>query len=428
MIWLVDLMRLEVLGLVALVLYAALLCCVAFWAFWRQSELSRRSKAHQLFLLRDALSRRPGASDFYAGQVACAFNETTICEEKFKKVLTVRPKSAVARRIHQILAAAALREGRYVRALHEIDALLAIDPKNTDANAARPLIEVLSHFPDQGVQAGAVGKVMVQMDDGRVPLLINGKPASYLFDSGANLSVLSESEALRLGMEIQEFRSDDASRDINGNRVLFRISVAKTLALGGIQLSNVAFLVADHEQQPFADMHAGQRGLLGLPVLQAFGSVTWTRDGVFEADWSPVSANLSEANICFDDLDLITQARFEQHVLSFVLDTGAENSDLWPKFARVARHLIRKSGSPGFRTVTGMGGAEKFEITSVPKVVLQLGGESVALQPAHILKAPQKSDREWFYGLLGIDVLRQAYRVTIDFRTMTLQLDGAERP
>lgn len=428
MIWLIDLMRLEVLELVVLVLCAALLCCVAFWFFWRRSELSRRSKAHQLFLLRDALRGRSGAFDFYVGQVACAFNKTAACEEKFKKILIVKPKSAVARRIHHILAAAALREGRYGRVLHEVDALLAIDPKSIDANAARPLIEVLSHFPDQAVQAGAVGRALVQMDDGRVPLLINGKPASYLFDSGANLSVLSESEALRLGMEIQQFRSDEASRDINGNRVPFRITVAKTLALGDIQLSNVAFLVADDEQQPFADMRAGQRGLLGLPVLQAFGSVTWTRDGVFQADRSPVSANLFEANICFDNLDLITQARFEHHVLSFVLDTGAEKSDLWPKFAKVARPLIRQSGNHGHHTITGMGGAEKFEITSIPKVVLQLGGESVALQPAHILKARQKSNRKWFYGLLGIDVLRQAQRVTIDFRTMTLQLDGAEQP
>lgn len=403
---------------------AGLILCRAALAFWHHSEPSRRSNAHEFFLLRNVVLQHSGASDFYAAQVACAFNQISTCEEKFKKILAVKPKSSVAKQIHQTLAAVALREGRYEQALHETDALLAIDPKNTDAIDSRPLLEVLSHFPNQSVQTGADTKAMVRMEDDKVPLAINGKSAAYLFDTGANLSVLSESEAVRLGMEIQQFRSD--AKDINGNKVSFRIAVAKSLALGGIQLCNVAFLVADNDQQPFPDMQPGQRGLLGLPVLQALGSVTWTRDGVFEADRSPAVANASEANICFDGLDIIVQAQFEQHTLPFVLDTGAETSDLWPKFAKVAPSLIRKS-SREFHTVTGMGGAKKFEIISIPKVVLQLGGKAVTLQPAHVLMTQERSTGKWFYGNLGIDVLQQAQRVTMDFRKMTLQLDGHQQ-
>lgn len=421
------LMTLKVPGLVLLVVCAGLvLCRAALWAFWRDTELSRRSNAHQFFLLRDAVIRRSGASDFYTGQVACAFNQIATCEEKFKKILAIKPKSTVAKRIHQMFAAVALREGRYEQTLHETDALLAIDPKDTDARDAWPLLEVLRHFPDQAVRAGSDSKATVLLEDGKVPVVINGRPAAYLFDSGANLSVLTESEAVRLGMEIQQFRSDDA-KDINGNKVSFRIAVAKSLALGGIELSNVAFLVADNDQQPFLEMQPGQRGFLGLPVLQALGSVTWTRDGVFAADRSPAVANVSEANICFDDLDLIVQAQFEQHTLPFVLDTGAETSDLWPKFAKTARDLIRKSSNREFHTVTGMGGAQKFEITSIPKVVLQLGGKSVTLQPARILKTQERPVGKWFYGNLGIDVLQQAQRVTIDFRKMTLQLNSDQQ-
>lgn len=420
-------MTLKVLGLALLgVCAVSVLCRAALWAFGRDTELSRRSNAHQFFLLRDAVIGRSESPDFYAGQVACAFNQIATCEEKFKKILTVKPKSNTAERIHQMLAAVALREGRYAQTLHETDALLALDPKNTDARESRPLLEVLSHFPNQAVQAGSDSKATVLMEDGNVPVVINGKPAAYLFDSGANLSVLSESEAVRLGMEIQQFRSNDA-KDINGNKVSFRIALAKSLALGGIQLSNVAFLVSDNDQQPFVEMKPGQRGFLGLPVLQALGSITWTRDGVFAADRSPAVASVSEANICFDDLDLIVQAQFEQHTLPFVLDTGAETSDLWPKFAKTARDLIRKSSSREFHTVTGMGGAQKFEIRSIPKVVLQLGGKSVTLQPAHVLKTQERSVGKWFYGNLGIDVLQQAQRVTLDFRKMTLQLDGDQR-
>jgi len=70
----------------------------------------------------------------------------------------------------------------------------------------------------------------------------------------------------------------------------------------------------------------------------------------------------------------------------------------------------------------GMGGTQNFQVTSVPKVVLELGGMPVSLQPAHILKTQQREAEKWFYGNLGIDLLEQAERVTIDFRKMTLVL------
>lgn len=415
------------------------LCCVPFcfvpvFAVDEQSELKGPSDLHQMFLLRDAVSRRPQASDFYSGEVACAFNDTATCEEKFKRVLATEPKSSAGKRIHHILAYAALREGRYGRALREMDALLALDPRDADAKDTRPFVEGLSHFPDQAVAASSATRATVQMDDGKLPLLIDGKKASYFIDTGANLSTLAESEVLRLGMDMRDVKSEGGSTDINGSRVLFRIALAKSLSVGGVVLNNVAFLVTSNEQQPFVDMNPGERGLIGLPVLLALGSVKWSREGTFEADRSPkpekipvtniTPVKMAAANLCFDDLMLITKATFEQHELSFVLDTGAVTTDLWPKFAGVAGELIRKSGSHEAHAVTGMGGEQKFEAISIPKVILRVGGEPVVLQPAHVLQIQERPVGRWFYGNLGIDLLGQARSVSFDFRTMTVKLDG----
>ena len=412
-------MRFNVIGLSLLVFSLTLS------ALDDESELKKQSDTHQMFLLRNALNEHPRSSDFYAGEVACAFDDTQTCEKEFKKVLAAEPKSTAAKQVHHILAYAAMREGRYGRSLHEMDALLAIDPNDSDAKDTRPFIEALSRFPDQAVQWTGTNKATVQMDDGRLPLLINGKKASYFIDTGANLSTLSESDALLFGMEIYDVKSTGA--DINGSRVLFRIALAKSLAVGRIELSNVAFLVAAKDAQPFVDMGPGQRGLVGLPVLLALGSVTWNREGAFKADLSPLRGNLSVANICFDDLNLITEARFEGHAYPFVLDTGAVTSDLWPKFTGIARDLIRKSSTHESHTVTGVGGVQKFESTSITKVVLELGGKAVVLQPAHIVETQQGTTSKWFYGNLGVDLLRQAETVTINFRAMTLELDKSAR-
>jgi hypothetical protein len=66
------------------------------------------------------------------------------------------------------------------------------------------------------------------------------------------------------------------------------------------------------------------------------------------------------------------------------------------------------------------------EVRSVPKLMLELGGKSVALQPAHVLETQQRPETKWFYGNLGIDLLRQAQRVTTNFKMRTLHLDNAE--
>lgn len=409
-------MRLNVVGLSVIVFSLTLS------ALDDQSEPKRQSNAYQMFQLRNSLNKHRRPSDFSAGEVACAFNDTPTCEEDFKRVLAVAPKSPAAKQIHHILAYAAMREGRYRHSLQEIDALFSIDPNDSDAKSTRPFIEALSQSPDQAVQRSGVNKVTVQMDDGRLPLVIDGKKAAYFIDTGANLSTISESDALLFGMEIHDVKSTGA--DINGSRVLFRIALAKSLALGGIELSNVAFLVVAKDAQPFVDMEPGQRGLIGLPVLLALGSVTWNREGVFEADLSPSRGDLAAANLCFDDLKLVTEARFEGHRYPFLLDTGAVTSDLWPQFARIARGLIRKSSTHESHTVTGVAGAQKFETISVPKVTLELGGKSVALQPAHIHTIHPESN-QWFYGNLGVDLLRQAENVTINFKTMSLRLDGA---
>ena len=98
-----------------------------------QTEITAYADARAMFLLRDALSRERHPAGFLAAQVACAFNDTTACEDKFKKILATQTGPATAKQIHHILASAALRQGRYRRAWQELDALLAIDPNDADA-------------------------------------------------------------------------------------------------------------------------------------------------------------------------------------------------------------------------------------------------------------------------------------------------------
>jgi len=56
---------------------SVLLLGLTLSALDNQPQLKRQSDAHQMFLLRDALRGYLRPSDFYAGEIACAFNVTS---------------------------------------------------------------------------------------------------------------------------------------------------------------------------------------------------------------------------------------------------------------------------------------------------------------------------------------------------------------
>ena len=128
-----------------------------------------------------------------------------------------------------------------------------------------------------------------------------------------------------------------------GARVDFRIAVADQLSFGSILVRNVAFLVFPDDQPPFKDGSLGSHGLIGIPVLLAFERFTWGADKKFEIGSKLVNVGASRRNLCFDGNTPVTQLQLADRNLSFVLDTGATNTDLFPPFASAFPELIRNS-------------------------------------------------------------------------------------
>jgi hypothetical protein len=67
-----------------------------------------------------------------------------------------------------------------------------------------------------------------------------------------------------------------------------------------------------------------------------------------------------------------------------------------------------------------MGGSQERDIVSLPGLELQIGGFDTVLKPAQVFSKPVGNDSR--YGLLGMDLLAQARKVRVDFRSMTVQL------
>jgi len=392
------------------------LASLCFGAQKDDTNLRSLYDSHQWFELRNSV-RKGGASVFYQGAVACAFNDVRGCERRFRDVFHSEPRSDNAVEAHRILASAYFTHAEYKKALAQVDAILALRPTDGDALGGRPVLAALSDTPDQQL---AGRHTTLQLEDNGLPFSINGVHATYWFDTGAELSVLTESEAKRFGLRVRPTSAQVG--DVNGTQINTQIAVADELSIGSIRVKHVAFLVLPDNQPPFNEQSLGCRGLIGIPVLLAFETFVWGADKSFEIGIKSSRESRSHAALCFDGNHPVVQIAYENRPLEFPLDTGATNTDLYPPFASAFPELIRSATKTDSYKMEGVGGAKYMEAATLESLKFSIGGFPATLKSVGVLLKPTTNASRFFAGNLGIDLLQQAHKTTFDFRTMTLRL------
>jgi predicted aspartyl protease len=384
-------------------------------AQWQSLYLSR-----QWFALRYGI-QQARVPIFYRGATEAAFNQIGPAQKYLSAVVQAAPHSHDAYAAHELLASLYFRNGLYREAFLQVEAMLTERPTAEDVKNMRSLFKALSKS-DQSVLKRKASTLPLRIDEGNLylPLTISGKQASFILDTGANFSLLSESEANRLGLFVQSV--DTQIGDSSGAHLGMRVAIAKDLLIGNFHLRNVAFGVLPDTQPPFAGLPVGRRGLLGIPVLLAMQTVRWQPKGTFAFGFRPKSKHLQTANLCFEQSFPVTEVEFQHTELNFTLDTGAIHSVLSPPFAQRFPDLLKASGKKEAHQLTGVGGSASYESVLLPAVTLEVGGRAVELKPAHVLVKQSSDTSSWAAGNLGMDLLNQASTITIDFHAMTLSL------
>src|SRR5690349_4699669 len=99
-----------------------------------------------------------------------------------------------------------LRQGSFRKALQQVDELLLCRPADDSLQEARALLACLTQYPEQRMVRCAVSRMPFRIEEGSIyiPARIDGAAAHCMIDSGATLSLMAESEALRCGLTIEE--------------------------------------------------------------------------------------------------------------------------------------------------------------------------------------------------------------------------------
>jgi predicted aspartyl protease len=311
-----------------------------------------------------------------------------------------------------------LRTGQYDDARQLIDALLAVEPRDD----LRNMRALFGTAPNMRVRPGASSFACTVTDTGvRLPVIVNDRRVDWLVDTGANVSIISDAEARRLGFEVRE--SAGRAGDSAGGSIDVRLAIASQVLIGSTRFEDVAFLVTSSDRMPWLELPAGRQGILGLPLLIALDRLRWTGAGLCHTGSAAGSKPqvTGGPNLRYNRLHVIGTVELEGRTTEFVLDTGNQaGTQLWERFARDFESMVKDRGRKDTARVTQMGGTSVHEVVTIPKVQLKIGDKMTTLEKANVFSRPVGDQR--FHGLLGMDVLSQSDDVTIDFRAMTLIL------
>lgn len=287
------------------------------------------------------------------------------------------------------------------------------------------LANALSNAPAQTVSFSGESQLPIRRNPVgtlNVDAVANGVSAAWMLDSGANYSILTQSFAKRLKLDIAGKVPGIGSS--TGITVDGEVAVVKEIRLGKAILRNVIVLVVSDEQM-HVKLPKGEYqidGALGYPVFQALGRVSFIGDkSISIGAKSPMVKDGTQ--MYMDELTPVLILGVEETPMPFILDTGASSTSLshtyWMKMAEHAASWKRAQ-----RQSSGLGGAKTFDKTLQPEWKARVGAVEVVLKDVEVdTEQNVGEDKQPMYGRLGQDLWKTAAGFTIDFRSMRFRID-----
>jgi hypothetical protein len=153
------------------------------------------------------------------------------------------------------------------------------------------------------------------------PVKCGGIAGEFIFDSGANLSTVSDSCAIKMGFTV--FEADIQVGTSTDVKIQTKLAVADSLYVGDILFENVVYLVTPAEQMSFPSINYEVHGIIGFPVLHQMGEIHIRKDGAIFVPKEPENRNLE--NIFLHGLHPVVQLSSGNDTLLLMFDTGAKS-------------------------------------------------------------------------------------------------------
>lgn len=359
--------------------------------------------------------QKPASSPLAAASRATALNQNEVAEKLLREIIRRAPRSPESAEAHKLLSRIYLRTGRYKRGTDNLDEWLRAFPNSAGAQAEARDVNQFRGLPDQ-INGRRLPSVL-KHDELWVPVSVNGNDCTFLMDTGAWVSVITQQAAERLKLEFRG--AGGVLGDSSGKGVTTKTAIAKELVVGRMRFRNVSFFVVP-DQEPFASLPVAQRGILGMPVHLGIGTWQWSRSGIVRLG-EKLPPPKDPPNLVFFRNKGLVSVEIAGRSVFFNLDSGASGTDLNGDFAATFGNLLT-GAEKTTNEITGLGGTSKFEAYILPELKLSVAGRPLNLHPAKVtVQKVAGIGGECCVGNFGNDLLTQTGGFALDFDNMSLR-------
>jgi len=254
----------------------------------------------------------------------------------------------------------------------------------------------------------------------RLDVQVNGLATKdMILDSGASLSLLTESAARRLGVEPVEGAVAPA-RGLHEKEIPMRFGWAGSVTLGGLTLRNVPFGILPDGTLSFETASLGvftPEGVLGVHFMREFDWRIEPSERRLQAIRLPpgVAHGGPDQNLFLRRMKPMVRASFNRQPWSlFLLDTGSEPTMVTPEGLKANRYTSYQPSAPV--TLEGIGKAQ-VSWSKVSDITLGIGRYMVWFKD---LVVNEGSDTIGD-GIIGMSFL-SPFDIELRFSRMTLVL------
>ena len=215
-------------------------------------------------------------------------------------------------------------------------------------------VHLLTDAPPQTVEVHGAFSIPTHLSDlGTIEsdIAVNGVTKSWILDTGANYSVLTESAAKQMGLKLSEQAAQ--TQGASGAENPLHVAVVPEMKMGSAVVRNFVVLVLP-DQLLLVPLSKGKHqieAILGYPVLSALGQLTFTSNEV-KVD---TGGDASGAVMYMQELNPLVERRVNDHPMLLFFDTGASSTALTARYYNQYRPEFADV-KPGRRGVAGAGG------------------------------------------------------------------------
>ena len=239
----------------------------------------------------------------------------------------------------------------------------------------------------------------------------NDSIVDMIFDTGANVNVVSESTAKKLNLRVLP-KAVVYIMGATGARNASKIAIADQGSIENIEFKNAEFIVFPDSLLTFANGRYKINGVIGFPVIMRFESIRFT-DSLIYIPKNP-NAETNIPNLFIKGDDYIIDVAYKNKKLPFFFDTGNSNTGFYRNMYDIDSMNFKALKDTVF-SYSSVGGIITQKAKLLPEIKLDCGSKNFVLTNAYIALEKNTLNPD-LYGNIGKDFVNQYKSITMCFK------------